>query len=224
MGEYVHLFVGPKRGKALSPKQFKSLANDLMKQRIVYTPAAVLEGGRELAAEANVPSFLAGRISEADSKKPPALPKGTKFVYRGERAAKVMSALSEGDFKKVICVWFCGLNEDNKKLTKAGLGDDFYNVDILLIASPTTVKFQMYSEDWGGDDFDPFDEDGEEVEEQEPDDDFSSATLTGMVHYRQCLIFTGSGGLEPRNLRGNILGQLCHKHFGPRLQVGCTYA
>ncbi len=132
MGVWVELLIAPASGR-LTSVAFNAFVADLIEQRIVSLPCAILEGNIDDTSALGVVNVVTGASSAS----------GVTLTYKGDNVNQFFEALHRVAFGQVdFCVWFEGLDGKNRQLwqqlEKEGC---HYNADVVIYAlrQPQTI-------------------------------------------------------------------------------------
>jgi hypothetical protein len=134
VGVWIDLFVGPQDARALEREAFEALIIDLIRDRIVDPPCALLTGKLTPSEPLGVANASMMPGSGAD---------GIRQLYHGSRSAELIAALRAAPWgTQDLAVWFTGLSWTNPEIGPAFEDECQYNGDVIVYAfrKPTNVE------------------------------------------------------------------------------------
>lgn len=244
MSVWTSLFAAPQSLHRLSYEQFEAFVFDLLHQRIVRMPCAVLGGAVDVQLTLGMARLFDGYSYERlasgayqvhqflkEYQTGATIPYEDKgfitFYYQGQDEAALRQALRDFPYgQQDLCVWFVGLDYENP-IFADNLAIDTSSPDALIyaLARPQTVA--CVHEEWKPKSELP----SLEGVTLEPcpfpgaDEDAEGAWMTVINEYAvECCFRTAALKGGPYEIIGTPLEPILKQHFGPDLITDCNYS
>jgi hypothetical protein len=210
MGTWVHLGVWPDEGNELTQPQFAQLVSDLITERLLAMPCALLEGIINISeTPLHFHDMLTGTAP---------LPDTIKIRYQGDSLPELLRAISAAPFgASNLCVVFDGFDWTNTTLSESFQKQNWANAYTALYALQAPQEITFHEE------LTPFEEGTGEDEEFEDDPDEDEETIdvrTYMV--RQGFFSYGKSG--PEGIKDTPLDPVFRRSFGAEIWLDYDYS
>lgn len=141
MGVWMSLFVSSASKEPLDYQNFERLLLDLIEEKLVKMPCAILEGDVESSSPLGMAN-IANRSREEE----------ISIRFKGNDEMELKQSLRTIPFGKTdFCVWFDGLNWDNERVRTSFQRHGYANGDVVIysFASPREVIiYDAYDGTW----------------------------------------------------------------------------